>query len=90
MNENIKIICSAIFSIYDIDENQKKKIEEKIATLWEDELKNILKSLITYKENDSKLKTELREKLQVKLINIKEIKERKQAFNEAESLINNI
>lgn len=90
MNENIKIICDVIFSIYDIDENTRKEIEEKVVKLWEDELKNILSSLINYKENDSRLKTELKEKLQVKLINIKELKERKQDFSEAENLINNI
>lgn len=90
MNENTKIICDVIFSIYDIDENTRKEIEEKVVKLWEDELKNVLKSLITYKENDSRLKSELKEKLQIKLVNIKELKERKQAFNEAENLINNI
>jgi len=90
MNENTKIICDAIFSIYEVSETSKKEIEEKIVKLSEDEVKKLIKNLVDYKEGINKLNSEFKKSLEFKIISLTEFKERKQAFYEAENLINNI
>jgi len=90
MNEITKVICNAIFSIYDIDENQKKEIHEKLAKLSEGELNNLANTLVKYKKESNALVKDLKDKLQMKVTNLKEYKERKEAFYEAENLIDNI
>lgn len=90
MNENINKICEVLFSIYIFDENQKKEVYEKVSNLSEDELKKLIKVLIEHKEKTKKLNSEFKKNLETKLTSLKEYKERKEAFNEAENLINNI